>query len=292
MMSTATRRKTLEKKLRPVLAQYTPALGLTHMCVEGTPAKTMAAWLSSMGKHANVRGSMRRFFVASMLVWLLAVVTCGQQAAAPVREGVFVDVVRFNGPDNTMLTLFADGVLERAQGGHLIVRQQGRLSLEPARARALIDQARALKPAPSTESGDGDVYVVAASGRPVVVAGETNASQEVRRFIDAMLRQGEQVTLQPNTFFYLRAEPVDEARARRLADAGARPLALDSMDAAHAQARSEVETALRSTHRLHRIPVDLYRALQQTFNAREAYIRRDSSWYQLQLWSPPDGPTP
>jgi hypothetical protein len=234
----------------------------------------------------------RASLVVSLLVWLLAVVTCGQPAGPPERDGVFVHVGRFKGPDDAMLTLTADGLFERVQGAHLIVRQQGRITLEPARARALIAQARALTAAPPTESGDGDVYLVAATGRPVIAASEGNASREVQRFIEAMLAQGEHVELQPNTFFYLRAEPVDEVRAARLAGAGATPLSLASIDAAHPQARSGVETTLRAPHRFLRIPADLYRALKQTFNAREAYVRRDASWYQLQLWSPPGEPAP
>lgn len=233
---------------------------------------------------------VNRLHAVLVLALLASASASGSAPIAPADAGpvLLVHVARWQGPDNTMITLRADGALQRLEGSNLIVRRQGSVAIRPDDAQALIDRAEALPdPQPASEAPveGGRFLVVTLAGR-VISAPEATAERDLRLLIDDILRAARAVGLQANRGHYVRTVPVAVQRAARLRDGGARAPGVDSLEPA---LRAVVEHGLRAPLRFHEVDQRTFAGVLAALGGRDAFVQAvDGTLHQVELWSPPE----
>jgi hypothetical protein len=180
----------------------------------------------------------------------------------------------------------AGGVLERIEGRQLVAMKTGSRGLTPTDAAALIADASALATLPPPSAPyEGDLYTIVDANRRTITTPESIAPAELKAFVQKILSEGESVTLQDNTEYYVSAEPVQEDRLQRLQSRGrtaADPATLD------ATSNMIVWNALQSPYRMYRVDEAQFRALESALAGRESFVAQTpTAWHQLNLWSPP-----
>lgn len=199
--------------------------------------------------------------------------------------GVFVEVVRLHGPDNLMLTLTEDGVLQRLDGSHLQIRRSGRADLGQGVARKILVQAATLGPIRDEGSMpvEGDLYLVVVPGHPPISAVDARATPELRSFIERMLEVAAGVSMSPGEQRFIRAERVHADRADKLRRSGKDAISIDQMGTT---ARA-VSSAYRWIQRPVAVDEDTYSFLNSHFGGREGFVAdEEGNWFQISLWSP------
>ncbi len=207
-------------------------------------------------------------------------------ATADVRPVLLVQVARWQGPDNTVITLGPDGTLQRFDGSLLVVRREGSAVIAQDEARALIERAEGLPDPMAVPDAplEGDRFLVVTPAGRVISAPETTAARELVLLINDVLRVAERVALTANRAHYVRIEHVDSSRAGRLRDAGTRAPAIDSLDAA---LRGVVENGVGAPMRFLAVDQRTYAGLLAALGGRDAFVQAgDGTWFQVELWSP------
>ena len=225
-----------------------------------------------------------------LLAILASVSGLGSPSTATADDSpvLFIQVARWQGPDNTMIALRPDGTLLRLEGARLIVGREGSATIAPADAQALIERADALPDPPPVPDApiEGDRFLVVTPAGRVISAPETTAGRELRLLLDDVLRVAERAVLRANRAYYVQVEPVDAQRAERLRDAGTRAPTVDSLAPA---LRAVVENGVRAPLRLHGVDRRTYAAALAALGGRDAFVQSgDGTWYQVGLWSPPE----
>lgn len=207
--------------------------------------------------------------------------------AAGSGPGLLIQVARWQGPGSTVITLQPDGSLQRLEGSLLTLRRQGVGRIPAAAARSLLDRAEGLPgPGPVPKAPiEGDLFLIVTPAGRVLSASEATAALEMRAYIDEVLRATAAIPLRANTETYLRAQQVNPERTMRLRAAGRSAVAVALLGP---RLGPLVQTAIRGALWFHPVDAAAYATLLQALGGRDNFVQTDEgTWYQLELWAPP-----
>lgn len=204
--------------------------------------------------------------------------------AAPVLS---VQIVPLTEPQGTFVSVDRSGELRRFEGRSLTLTRVGRARLEAAEVAALVDLAGRVPREQRMGEGivEGDVYRLAIGDELVAAFIEPLMPEEMRRLLDRLGPLLERAPLNPNTDWYIAAEPVADARRARLASSGSPAIVPASLSPG---ARGAVLTASAAPLALRPISRSIADEVSGGGSSREPFVAIDeSTWMQLGIWGPP-----